>query len=180
MRLKQGVLKFKIMNKKTIIIFFLLFIPLSFLMSGKVCVDGWASPSIGSSGACSHHGGVSSFPGIFVFFISLLGTFYVNKLLNKKNKDETLKEEKTNENLTPKENISKGIEEEKTNENLTPKENISKGIEEEKKKRVRCPRCRSYMVIRTVKKGKNIGSKFYGCTKYPRCRGTRFVPKGDD
>lgn len=161
MRLKQGVLKFKIMNKKTIIIFFLLFIPLSFLMSGKVCVDGWASPSIGSSGACSHHGGVSSFPGIFVFFISLLGTFYVNKLLNKKNKDETLKEEKTNENLTP-------------------KENISKGIEEEKKKRVRCPRCRSYMVIRTVKKGKNIGSKFYGCTKYPRCRGTRFVPKGDD
>ena len=26
----------------------------------KSCVSGWASPSIGSRGACSHHGGVTS------------------------------------------------------------------------------------------------------------------------
>ena len=25
---------------------------------GERCSDGWASPSIGSPGACSHHGGV--------------------------------------------------------------------------------------------------------------------------
>lgn len=32
------------------------------LFGAAVCSDGWASGSIGSSGACSHHGGVSSIP----------------------------------------------------------------------------------------------------------------------
>ena len=38
-----------------------------------VCVDGWSSPSIGSRGACSSHGGVDSTPllNIFIFLIGL-------------------------------------------------------------------------------------------------------------
>ncbi len=41
---------------------------------------------------------------------------------------------------------------------------------------VRCPRCYSVMVIRTTTRGSNRGSKFYGCTKFPACKGTRPYP----
>ena len=37
---------------------------------------------------------------------------------------------------------------------------------------INCPECNSYMVPRRVKKGKNIGSEFYGCSNYPRCNST--------
>ena len=36
-----------------------------------------------------------------------------------------------------------------------------------------CPVCASSMVKRTAKKGANAGSQFWGCAKYPGCRGTR-------
>ena len=36
-----------------------------------------------------------------------------------------------------------------------------------------CPLCQSSMVTRTAKKGANAGSQFWGCSKYPDCRGTR-------
>jgi restriction system protein len=32
-----------------------------------------------------------------------------------------------------------------------------------------CPKCNSPLVLRTAKTGTNIGSQFYGCTKYPAC-----------
>lgn len=35
-----------------------------------------------------------------------------------------------------------------------------------------CPRCSSKMVMRT---NSYNGSKFYGCTRYPKCKGTRNV-----
>lgn len=36
-----------------------------------------------------------------------------------------------------------------------------------------CPVCGSQMVKRTAKKGGRTGETFWGCTKYPGCRGTR-------
>lgn len=33
-----------------------------------------------------------------------------------------------------------------------------------------CPKCGSEMVIREAKRGKNKGSKFYGCSAFPKCR----------
>ena len=36
-----------------------------------------------------------------------------------------------------------------------------------------CPRCDSAMVLRTAKRGPNAGTEFWGCSEYPRCRGTR-------
>ena len=36
-----------------------------------------------------------------------------------------------------------------------------------------CPLCRGGMVLRTAKRGDNAGSQFWGCSAYPRCRGTR-------
>lgn len=35
-----------------------------------------------------------------------------------------------------------------------------------------CPKCGSLMVMRTAKRGANIGKSFWGCPKYPQCRGT--------
>jgi len=34
-----------------------------------------------------------------------------------------------------------------------------------------CPKCGSAMVLRETKKGRNVGKKFCGCTKFPQCRG---------
>ena len=36
-----------------------------------------------------------------------------------------------------------------------------------------CPACGSQMVKRTVQRGANAGSQFWGCSRYPNCRGTR-------
>ncbi|MEE2000609.1 DUF2034 domain-containing protein [Alkalimonas sp. MEB108] len=36
-----------------------------------------------------------------------------------------------------------------------------------------CPVCNSSMVLRTARKGVNAGNQFYGCSRFPDCRGTR-------
>lgn len=36
-----------------------------------------------------------------------------------------------------------------------------------------CPQCGSAMTLRTAKKGPQPGSQFWGCTKYPACKGAR-------
>ena len=36
-----------------------------------------------------------------------------------------------------------------------------------------CPICKSAMLMRTAKKGKNVGQQFWGCSKFPVCKGTR-------
>lgn len=38
---------------------------------------------------------------------------------------------------------------------------------------ISCPVCSSSMVLRTSKKGSNAGTSFWGCSNYPRCKGTR-------
>ena len=38
-----------------------------------------------------------------------------------------------------------------------------------------CPKCGNVMLIREVKKGKNIGKKFWGCSTFPKCRGVANV-----
>jgi restriction system protein len=36
-----------------------------------------------------------------------------------------------------------------------------------------CPICRSPMKLRTAKKGDRAGAQFWGCSRFPGCRGTR-------
>lgn len=43
----------------------------------------------------------------------------------------------------------------------------------EKSKNTGCPVCGSHMVHRIAKKGKNAGTSFLGCSRFPKCRGTR-------
>ncbi len=33
-----------------------------------------------------------------------------------------------------------------------------------------CPDCKTPMVLRTAKRGKNAGNQFWGCTNYPKCK----------
>jgi restriction system protein len=40
-----------------------------------------------------------------------------------------------------------------------------------------CPKCGSSMILRTAQKGANAGSQFWGCSKFPKCRGTLKVSK---
>lgn len=47
---------------------------------------------------------------------------------------------------------------------------------------VKCPdpKCNSPMVVRTVRKGKRAGSRFYGCSRYPHCKQTRPIDSTAD
>lgn len=38
-----------------------------------------------------------------------------------------------------------------------------------------CPKCGAQMILRTASKGSNVGSEFWGCSKYPDCRQTMRV-----
>ena len=38
-----------------------------------------------------------------------------------------------------------------------------------------CPKCGSTMILRESKKGKNAGRKFWGCSKFPRCKGIQNI-----
>ncbi len=35
-----------------------------------------------------------------------------------------------------------------------------------------CPKCGSEMVLRTARKGANAGNQFWGCSTFPKCKGT--------
>jgi len=44
-------------------------------------------------------------------------------------------------------------------------------VEEAKPEPPRCPKRRSEMVLRTAKSGANEGGQFWGCSRFPQCRG---------
>lgn len=43
-----------------------------------------------------------------------------------------------------------------------------------------CPQCGTAMVQRTAKRGTNAGSQFWGCPRYPACKGTRAMSYFND
>jgi restriction system protein len=36
-----------------------------------------------------------------------------------------------------------------------------------------CPKCNDVMVLRTTKKGANVGNQFWGCSNFPKCKWTQ-------
>lgn len=50
-----------------------------------------------------------------------------------------------------------------------------KTIVEKKENSQSCPKCGAEMILREARKGKNIGNKFWGCSSFPKCRGTTSV-----
>lgn len=136
-----------------IVVGFVVFFLLSFIGNQLVgptrCSDGWASPSIGKQGACSHHGGVNRSPRSGVMILSILGgvlaaTFVRNGPSKRKRRPQSGEGASvTNEGHL------------RNQSDASPK----------------CPVCGSAMVLRVAKKGRYAGNKFFGCRQYPRCKG---------
>ncbi|HOO52586.1 MAG TPA: topoisomerase DNA-binding C4 zinc finger domain-containing protein [Alphaproteobacteria bacterium] len=36
-----------------------------------------------------------------------------------------------------------------------------------------CPQCGSTMILRSAKQGVTAGQKFWGCSRFPKCQGTK-------
>jgi restriction system protein len=47
--------------------------------------------------------------------------------------------------------------------------------EEQSQRAPVCPRCGSEMMVRTARRGANAGQSFWGCPKFPECRGKRQI-----
>ena len=43
-----------------------------------------------------------------------------------------------------------------------------------------CPKCGERMVLRKARKGKNAGSEFWGCPRFPECSGVRKISTASD
>ncbi|WP_405226830.1 nuclease-related domain-containing protein [Lentisalinibacter sediminis] len=43
-----------------------------------------------------------------------------------------------------------------------------------------CPRCGQRMVLRKAQKGKSAGTEFWGCPRFPQCRGIRKILSSDN
>lgn len=157
------------------VIFCVLFIALHVLFAGAVCSDGWASPSIGSSGACSHHGGVSKAKNVIILIASIAGAIGISRFTAQR-------AHKQNEKSTSDSPIKTSVNPDyaASNHDNSRLEQNNFGMKISSRNydgKVKCPKCQSEMKIRTARKGKNAGGQFYGCSRYPKCRGTLTIPK---
>jgi hypothetical protein len=114
------------------------------------CRDGWASPSIGRQGACSHHGGVSTSPLLFELMLSALVGWAAAALRNRPLERQRLAERQAQQEFIEAELKAKAHED-----------------------GTACPLCGFPLRPRRAHRGKNRGVYFMGCSRYPLCKGTR-------
>lgn len=62
----------------------------------------------------------------------------------------------------------------KSESTLTKKDHI-KSLHHRHTSTTICPRCGGNLILRTTRKGSHIGSKFWGCDKYPSCQFTKDI-----
>lgn len=140
------------------ITFFLLSFAGNAIVGDTVCNDGWASPSIGKQGACSHHGGVNKLPGYLVMIVSVFGGFmagsYYSGIQSRSHHPS-----RVDGTFRPEENETQTTTHHSTD--------------------VSCPICGSSMVERVARKGRYQGNHFYGCSRYPSCKGIINKDKSD-
>jgi hypothetical protein len=127
-----------------------------FIIGGQIigaarCKDGWASGSIGRPGACSHHGGVDRFPGQVRFWLSLAAGIWAGVSRSRA--------------IDRAELASRAVSQ--------PSPAPATATPSETANSVRCPKCHSGMVLRIAKKGRSAGQRFWGCARYPQCKGIR-------
>ena len=67
---------YKYRYRATLIFFIAILVLSNWLFGYTGCRDGWSSPSIGSRGACSHHGGVTSNFSLLFMASGLLSFFF--------------------------------------------------------------------------------------------------------
>lgn len=69
--------------------------------------------------------------------------------------------------------INSRIEQEKEEKGIIQNQPDSDANNEaisEAQEQITCPLCGSPLVLRTAKKGKNVGQNFYGCSSFPKCK----------
>lgn len=65
----------------------------------------------------------------------------------------------------------------KSRSSLTSKHHL-RSLQERHAAVTHCPKCGSDLIVRTIKKGSRAGSRFLGCSTFPKCRYTReFTPE---
>jgi predicted RNA-binding Zn-ribbon protein involved in translation (DUF1610 family) len=153
-----------------LLLFFVFLGVFSYIFGGG-CNDGWQSSSIGQQGACSHHGGVNR-GGIKVPLISFILACIAGWYLNKK---ENPKAQNDIRNDAPKVNY---VLDELTDNNpyvdivTSDVEQVSQlALTSTDYAKLTCPKCGAGMIRRTARRGSNCGNEFFGCSRYPRCRG---------
>jgi len=60
-----------------------------------------------------------------------------------------------------------------TNQKTTSKNSIPDMTTADLGTTVLCPKCGNQMTLRTARTGSNAGAQFWGCSKFPTCKGTR-------
>lgn len=161
-----------------IIVFLGSMILLSILLGGAVCSDGWASASIGRRGACSSHGGVDRTAGAIKFLLSIGATVWA-VVAYSAGREKWLAKLRANSEI-PTTGTGTGTGTEIPTISLkvvSPPTNSPvlhpKAARLKSSPKVKCPICGGGMSVRTSRVGKNAGGKFWGCKRFPRCKGTK-------
>lgn len=152
-----------------IIVFLVAMVLLSILVGGAVCSDGWASASIGRRGACSSHGGVDRTVGVIKFLLSIGATVWAVVAYSARREKWLAKLRANSEIPTASPDIILEV--------IPPSAKTPvprpKVTHPKSSPKVKCPICGGGMSVRTARVGKNIGGKFWGCKRFPRCKGTK-------
>lgn len=143
------------------------------LLGPLKCRDGWASPSIGRQGACSWHGGVDrSRSGLGVIFLLLGGgagfLFYGTRFAARFDANSG-----RSSSMVPPETstVDKASISPVASLQYAPKPFVAPQPGAKT-----CPSCGSAMRIRSARRGPMSGRQFWGCVRFPDCRGITNVP----
>lgn len=148
--------------------FLVCFIGLSLAFGPTRCSDGWASPSIGRQGACSHHGGVDHAKGTFEFLGSLVAAAVVGSAVhNRTGGSQPPPRPPTPPPSQPARPSATSVAPAFTGEPAKP------GTAPNPSAEVHCPRCGAPMRRQRARHGKYAGRQFWGCSRFPSCRGIR-------
>ena len=134
----------------------------------STCRDGWRSSSIGRQGACSWHGGVKRTGG-WAFIGSIasgIATAYWVAKIQARLSPPPAPSPALTPSPTPTPTPTGPLK-----SVVTPKRVVVPAPHGE----TACPTCGARMIQRVAKRGKNAGNRFWGCSRFPSCSGTRNI-----
>lgn len=149
---------------------------LSILFGAATCSDGWASPSIGRRGACSSHGGVDRTMGVVKLLLSL-GSAFGAVMMYGSRREKWLLKDRAGQGTSAAipasatEPVSGYIQSRSAQQQAASPHQRTRPAKPPSK--VKCPICGGGMALRTARVGKNAGSQFWGCKRFPKCKGTK-------
>lgn len=133
-------------------------------VGAATCSDGWASTSIGRQGACSHHGGVEKHGGLR--FLFLVGSVAAGMTV-------AARRQVPGSNSQQQAPPADGLQSGPVRASLPPAPRPPRPVVPASKGSVACPACGSGMRLRRARHGRHRGKRFWGCSRYPDCRGTK-------